>query len=87
MQNPFAVLTNPVVSDLVQLTPIFEQFVKKILALVAILVIAAAVSARRSPSLSLPARTRFRFGFGFGRGLAEQDGRFQFSQGQEQNLR
>ena len=36
-QNPFAVIFNLVASDLLQLTPVFEQFVKQILALVAIL--------------------------------------------------
>jgi hypothetical protein len=63
-----------VASDLVlvQLTPVFKQFVKQIRAFVAALVIA--VSARRSPprgspSLSLPARTRLVFCFGFDRGL------------------
>jgi hypothetical protein len=35
-QNPFVVITNPVASGLVQLTSTFEQFVKQILALVAI---------------------------------------------------
>jgi hypothetical protein len=34
-------------SDLVQLTHIFEQFVKQILALIAIPIVAATVSARR----------------------------------------
>jgi hypothetical protein len=47
-QSPFAVTINPVASDLLQLTPIFEQFMKQILALVAILIIAATVSARKS---------------------------------------
>jgi hypothetical protein len=42
-QNPAAVTTNPVASGLVQLTPIFEHFLKQILALFA----AATVSARR----------------------------------------
>jgi hypothetical protein len=61
-----------VASGLVQLTPIFEKFVKKILALVAVLPSSSSLLLslpEDSPSLSLPARTRFRFGFGFGRGL------------------
>jgi hypothetical protein len=45
--NPFAVTINPVASGLVQLTPIFKQFVKQILALFAILITASTVSARR----------------------------------------
>ena len=73
-QGSFKVPISPVASDLVlvQLTPVFKQFVKQIRAFVAALVIA--VSARRSPprgspSLSLPARTRLVFCFGFDRGL------------------
>ena len=49
-QNPFAVTINPVASGLVQHTPIFEQLVKQILVLFAILIIAATVSARRFSS-------------------------------------
>ena len=48
-QNPFAVTIKPVASGLVKPTPISEKCVKQILALVAILVITAAVSARRFP--------------------------------------
>jgi hypothetical protein len=50
-QNPFAVITNPVASDPVQLAPISEQFVRQIRALVAILIAilitTPTVSARR----------------------------------------
>jgi hypothetical protein len=35
-QGPFAVIINPVASGLVQLTPVFDQFVKQALAFVAI---------------------------------------------------
>jgi hypothetical protein len=58
-------LTSPVASGLAQLTPVFEQFMKQILAFVAVavLVITSAVSCLR-PKLPLPLR------FGYQRALA-----------------
>jgi hypothetical protein len=47
--SPFAVITNPVASGLVQLTPAFEQFARHVPALVAYLITTAAVSARGFP--------------------------------------
>jgi hypothetical protein len=60
-QNPFAVIINPVASNLVQLTPVFEQFVKQTPALLAILITTTAVSARgfTFAFATVPARTRF----------------------------
>jgi hypothetical protein len=48
-QNSFVAPINPVASGLVQLTPTSEQFLKQILAFVAVLVITATVSARSFP--------------------------------------
>jgi hypothetical protein len=48
-QNPCIVIANSEPSDLVQLALIFEQFMNQILSLIFVLVITAAIPARRFP--------------------------------------